>query len=170
MRRLYEVGVEPLRALLAPYGLAVVLRSPGASLPGSYWGEPEAGLVGNTLTVRDDTPLHSVLHEAAHFVCMDDARRARLERDAGGDFAEEDAVCYLQIVWGGLIPGVDAAAVMADMDAWGYTFRLGSAARWFAEDAEDARRWLVDRGVLDATGRPTGRRVDGSRSSLYPDA
>ncbi len=26
-----------------------------------------------------------------------------------------------------------------DMDEWGYSFRLGSAANWFAEDAEDAR-------------------------------
>lgn len=170
MRRLDEVGVEPLRALLAPYGLTVQLRPPGSLLSGSYWGEPEAGLIGSTLMVRDDTPLHSALHEAAHFVCMDPARRDALERDAGGDFAEEDAVCYLQIVWGGSIPGVDAASVMADMDAWGYTFRLGSAARWFAEDAEDARRWLVERHVLDATGRPTGRRVDGSHDLRDQDA
>jgi hypothetical protein len=34
------------------------------------------------------------------------------------------------------------------MDAWGYTFRLGSAARWYAEDADDARQWLLERGLL----------------------
>lgn len=170
MRRLDEVGVESLRALLAPYGLRVELRPSGAPLRGSYWGEPEAGLLGDTLTVREDTPLHSALHEAAHFVCMDAERREALERDAGGDYAEEDAVCYLQIVWSGSIPGVDAASLMADMDAWGYTFRLGSAARWFAEDAEDARRWLMTRGVLDAAGRPTGRRVDATRQLRDQDA
>ena len=31
---------------------------------------------------------------------------------------------------------------MADMDAWGYTFRLGSAHAWFEHDAEDAREFL----------------------------
>jgi hypothetical protein len=41
---------------------------------------------------------------------------------------------------------------MADMDEWGYTFRLGSSARWFREDAEDARRWLQSRGLLDERG------------------
>jgi len=42
-----------------------------------------------------------------------------------------------------------------DMDDWGYSFRLGSAAAWFQSDADDARRWLLDRGILDADGRPT---------------
>ena len=48
------------------------------------------------------------------------------------------------------MPGVGARAVMADMDEWGYTFRLGSAARWFSEDADDALRWLQERGLVDA--------------------
>jgi hypothetical protein len=39
---------------------------------------------------------------------------------------------------------------MQDMDAWGYTFRLGSARAWFEEDAEDARTWLQQRGLLPA--------------------
>ena len=34
------------------------------------------------------------------------------------------------------------------MDAWGYTFRLGSAQRWFAADAEEARLWLERYGML----------------------
>jgi len=42
------------------------------------------------------------------------------------------------------------------MDAWGYSFRLGSAGAWFARDAEDARAWLVDQGILDDAGRLTG--------------
>jgi len=42
---------------------------------------------------------------------------------------------------------------MADMDAWGYSFRLGSAARWFAEDAADALEWLQRRQLIDVAGR-----------------
>lgn len=144
---------EPLRialsALLESYGLAVRYVTAGEQIPGSYWGDSEAGLVNSTLFLRPDTPLHSALHEAAHFVCMDEARRRSLDRDAGGDVLEENAVCYLQILWGDVLPEVGAESVMADMDEWGYTFRLGSAARWFREDAEDARGWLQSRGLLD---------------------
>jgi hypothetical protein len=147
---------EPLRialsALLESYGLAVRYVTEGEQIPGSYWGDSEAGLVNSTLFLRPDTPLHSALHEAAHFVCMDEARRRSLDRDAGGDVLEENAVCYLQILWGDVLPEVGAESVMADMDEWGYTFRLGSAARWFREDAEDARGWLQSRGLLDQNG------------------
>jgi hypothetical protein len=34
------------------------------------------------------------------------------------------------------------------MDAWGYSFRLGSARAWFEQDAEDARAFLEARGLL----------------------
>jgi hypothetical protein len=37
---------------------------------------------------------------------------------------------------------------MADMDTWGYTFRLGSASAWFEHDADDARAWLQTRNLL----------------------
>jgi hypothetical protein len=37
---------------------------------------------------------------------------------------------------------------MADMDAWGYSFRLGSTHAWFEHDAADARAWLVARALL----------------------
>ena len=37
----------------------------------------------------------------------------------------------------------------SDMDAWGYTFRLGSASAWFEHDADDARRWLVAHRIID---------------------
>lgn len=143
---------QELEALLGAYGLALCDVATETDIPGSYWGEGEAGLIGATLYLRTDTPLHSALHEAAHFACMDDARRAQLERDAGGDVFEENAVCYLQILWGDRLSGVGASSVMTDMDAWGYTFRLGSAARWFAEDADDARAWLQARGLLDDRG------------------
>lgn len=128
----------------------------GATLPGSYWGEPEAGIIGAVVYARPDTPVHSALHEAAHVICMDAERRARLHSDAGGDYAEEDAVCYLQIVLARHL-GLTARAPCADMDAWGYTFRLGSAYAWFVDDADDARAWLVRQGLLTADGAPTWR-------------
>ncbi len=150
-----EQHLDAVTQLLARYSLEPVAVEPGAAIPGSYWGESEAGLIGNRIYFRADTPLHSVLHEACHFICMDAARRSRLERDAGGDYDEENAVCYLQIVLAELA-GTDSLQMCRDMDAWGYTFRLGSARAWFEGDAEDARRWLVAHRILDEGGRPTG--------------
>ncbi|KAA6184685.1 hypothetical protein F2Q65_11305 [Thiohalocapsa marina] len=147
--------VPPLQALLRRYGLTTHWVPDGAPIPGSFWGAPEAGVIGTELHLRQDTPLHSALHEACHVICMDPQRRAGLHTDAGGDYAEEDAVCYLQIVLADHLPGVGGARLCADMDAWGYTFRLGSAAVWFAQDAEDARAWLLRHGLLQADGAPT---------------
>ncbi|MEQ8663289.1 MAG: hypothetical protein RLW62_20940 [Gammaproteobacteria bacterium] len=132
-----------LVALFARWGLTPRWVAAAAGIPGSYWGGREAGLVRGTLYVRADTPLHSALHEGCHFVCADDARRATLATDAGGDDLEECAVCYLSIVLADALPGFGRARMLADMDAWGYSFRLGSAARWFSEDAADARAWLA---------------------------
>ncbi|MFL6623090.1 MAG: hypothetical protein ACJ8KA_00260 [Sulfurifustis sp.] len=146
---------EALRALLERYGLELELVAPVTpAIPGSYWGAPEAGLIGAKVYVRSDTPLHSALHETAHAVCMDAARRARLNTDAGGDYGEENAVCYLQIVLAREL-GVSAEEICADMDAWGYTFRLGSAYAWFSRDADDARAWLLERGLMTPDDRPT---------------
>jgi hypothetical protein len=142
-----------LLVMLDRFGLELVLVAPGEVIPGSYWGEREAGLIGGKLYARLDTPVHSVLHESAHFVCMTPERRTGLDTDAGGDDAEESAVCYLQIVMADALPNVGAARMFRDMDDWGYSFRLGSAGRWFAEDAEDARRWLIEHGLIDAAGR-----------------
>ncbi|RZA32723.1 MAG: hypothetical protein EOP92_24595, partial [Lysobacteraceae bacterium] len=58
--------------------------------------------------------------------------------------------CYLQIVLADGLPGVGRDRLMADMDAWGYSFRLGSTQAWFEHDAEDARAWLATRGLLPA--------------------
>ena len=117
--------------LLDRYGLAADLVAPEEVIPGSYWGEREAGLIGSKIYARLDTPVHSVLHESAHFICMTPERRAGLDTDAGGDDAEENAVCYLQIMLAGSLPNVGAERMCRDMDEWGYSFRLGSAARWF---------------------------------------
>ncbi len=83
------------------------------------------------------------------------ARRAGLNRDAGGDDAEENAVCYLQILMAAALPNVGSERMCRDMDEWGYSFRLGSAAAWFREDAEDARRWLIQHGLIDGASRLT---------------
>jgi hypothetical protein len=152
---LNAIGRVELALLLERYGLDLVLVAPEQVIPGSYWGEREAGLIGAKIYARLDTPLHSVLHETAHFACMAPERRAGLHTDAGGDDAEESAVCYLQILMAESLPNAGAERMCRDMDEWGYSFRLGSAAQWFAEDAEDARRWLEQRGLIDAAGRVT---------------
>lgn len=146
---LSSVGITALTEVLSAFSLGVVAVSGDQAIPGSFWGDAEAGLRGHELLVRADTPVHSALHEAGHFVCMDPARRAALNTDAGGDYDEENAVCYWQIMCCDRLPGIDRTRMCDDMDAWGYTFRLGSAAAWFADDAEDARAWLIDAGLLD---------------------
>jgi len=137
---------QAIEALLHPYGLAVEWAH--GDIPGSYWGESEAGLIGNRLVLRADTPVHSALHEACHFICADPPRRAALHTDAGGDDLEECAVCYLQIVLADRLPGYSRERMLADMDAWGYSFRLGAARAWFERDADDARGWLEERNLL----------------------
>jgi hypothetical protein len=139
-----------LAALLRPYGVAVQCLGPGESIEGSYWGESEAGIVGNRLVLRPDTPVHSALHEACHWICADSGRRAAMHTDAGGDDLEECAVCYLQIELAARLPGYSRERMLADMDAWGYSFRLGSARGWFERDADDARAWLIQRGLPPA--------------------
>jgi hypothetical protein len=144
-----------LQVLLDRFGLSMQLVAVGEVIPGSYWGEREAGLMGSKIFARLDTPVHSVLHEGAHFICMTPERRAGLDTNAGGDHAEENAVCYLQIILAQYLPNVGRERMCRDMDEWGYTFRLGSAALWFDQDAEDARAWLIRHGVLDSQGCPT---------------
>ena len=144
-----------LLLLLDRFGLELKLVAVGETIPGSYWGESEAGLVGSNLHARLDTPLHSVLHESAHYICMTPERRVGLHTDAGGDDAEESAVCFLQILMARELKKVGEARIFADMDEWGYSFRLGSTKRWFDEDAEDARLWLIRQGLVDEQGRLT---------------
>jgi hypothetical protein len=143
-------------ALLDRYGLGLALVAPDEVITGSYWGESEAGLKGDRLYARLDTPVHSVLHEASHYICMTPERRAGLDRDAGGDDPEEAAVCYLEVLLAGELREMGRERAFADMDAWGYSFRLGSARAWFEGDAADARAWLRQQGVTDEHDRPTG--------------
>ena len=142
--------------LLNRYGMELILVAPQEVIPGSYWGDTEAGLQGDRLYARLDTPVHSILHEACHYICMTPERRTGLDRDAGGDDLEESAVCYLQVLLGDGLSRVGRERMYSDMDAWGYSFRLGSTRAWFERDAEDARRWLRAHGVIGADDRPTG--------------
>jgi hypothetical protein len=135
-------------ALLDRHGLKLCRVADGATIPGSYWGEPEAGIIGSTVYARADTPVHSLLHEACHLIVVPAGKRASIHTDASESQAEEDAACYLQILLADELPGVGSTRLMADMDAWGYTFRLGSTRAWFERDAEDARAWLVVRGLV----------------------
>ena len=148
MLLLSDIRIDDARALLERHGLALECVSDGTDIPGSYWGEPEAGVIGRCVYARNDTPVHSLLHEACHLIVAEPARIASIHTDASDSTREEDATCYLQIVISDALPGAGRDRVMSDMDAWGYSFRLGSARAWFERDAEDARALLVARGLL----------------------
>jgi hypothetical protein len=145
-----EIIIEQMQELLCQFNLQLELVAENHVIPGSYWGESEAGLIGNSLFARIDTPVHSILHEASHYICMDDHRRAALHRDAGGDYEEENAVCYLQILLADELIGFDRFRMQHDMDKWGYTFRLGSTRAWFDNEAHGARQWLIGAGLIAA--------------------
>jgi hypothetical protein len=139
--RLEDTNSADITALLLRYGLRLETVDEG-DIPGSFWGDEEAGLIGDRLYARGDTPIHSILHEACHYICMDQARRAQLDTDAEGDYDEENGVCYLQILLADHVPKMGRERMLNEMDAWGYTFRLGSARDWFERDASDALEWL----------------------------
>lgn len=151
------IGFQALQDLLGKYGLQICWVDENTPIPGSHWGDSEAGLIANELYVRNDTPLHSALHEACHYICMDEERRSHLHTDAGGDYDEENAVCYLQVLLSDYFSGVDRERAFSDMDGWGYSFRLGSAKNWFYEDAAEAQQWLLDKNIIDGDGAPTWR-------------
>ncbi|MEP6632646.1 MAG: hypothetical protein ABJA62_00395 [Luteimonas sp.] len=150
---LRDIVFADAHALLARYGIALERVDAGAPIPGSYWGAPEAGVIGAVVYARDDTPVHSLLHEAAHLIVLPSERRAAVHTDATDSIEEEDAVCILQALLGDAVAGVGRARVLADMDGWGYTFRLGSAAAYFEHDADGAWDWLALRKLADARSR-----------------
>jgi len=145
---LADIDFDAARRLLAQHALELVRVDDGDAIPGSYWGECEAGVIAGTVYARVDTPVHSLLHEACHLIVAGPARRSSIHTDASDSQMEEDATCYLQIVLADALAGVGRDRLMADMDAWGYSFRLGSARAWFEHDAEDARAWLAQRQLV----------------------
>lgn len=150
--RVSDTGIECLQQLFAPHGLSIEAVDNGVTIPGSHWGDEEAGLITNTLYARQDTPIHSVLHEGCHWLLMDNDRRAVLHTNAGGTMMEENAVCYLQILLADKLDKVGQMRMMQDMDAWGYSFRLGSTKAWFFDDAEDALAFLQTHPVAHSLG------------------
>lgn len=141
---------DSVTRLMADYGLSIHTVKSDETIPGSYWGENEAGLIEDKLYLRSDTPLHSALHEACHYICMDESRRKQLNTDAGGCYQEENAVCYLQILLADLVTGCSQSLMQNDMDSWGYSFRLGSARAWFENDADDAKDFLHKHHLVSA--------------------
>ncbi len=153
MLTLADIDFDDAAALLHRYGLTLTRIADFDPIPGSYWGECEAGIVGTTVYARGDTPVHSLLHEAGHLIVLPPERRDAVHTDATDSIEEEDAVCVLQALLGDALPGVGRERVFADMDAWGYTFRLGSARAYFEHDAETAWQWLAARGLIDQETR-----------------
>lgn len=152
-----DLPAQALQNLLSTYSIIVESVPNNGPIPGSFWGDSEAGLIKNILYVRPETPVHSALHEACHYICLDSARREALDTDAGGDYDEENAVCYLQILLAAKLPECSADTLMKNMDSWGYSFRLGSALAWFKSDAEDARQWLLNEHLINQDNIPTGQ-------------
>jgi hypothetical protein len=144
-----ELTSKELADLLARFDLQLMRCADTAPIPGSYWGDDEAGLKANKLYARADTPLHSILHEACHYICVSPERRHSLDTNAGSDDAEENAVCYLQVLLAGQLSRMGRARMFTDMDAWGYSFRLGSSEAWFEADADDALQWLQMHAIVD---------------------
>jgi len=144
-----ELPTLALEKLLHPYQLKVIIVDSDKDIPGSFWGETEAGLIDNKLYIQTNTPVHSALHEACHYICMDNSRRQQLDTNAGGDYDEENAVCYLQLLLSDYLQGYNRQQQFTDMDNWGYTFRLGNAKRWFTADAEDIKQWLMDQRLIN---------------------
>lgn len=147
--RVRQIDFAALSALLLRYDLQLRLIADGDPIPGSYWGDDEAGIIGHDVYVRADTPVHSVLHEAGHLIVLPPEKRAGVHTDATDSIDEENAVCVLQALLADALPGVGRNRILADMDAWGYTFRLGSAQAYVEQDAADAWTWLASRGLID---------------------
>ncbi|SDW50910.1 hypothetical protein [Lysobacter enzymogenes] len=148
MLLLADIAFDAAAALLARYGLTLERVPAGAAIPGSYWGDSEAGIIASRVYVRDDTPVHSMLHEACHLIVLPPQRRAAVHTDATDSIEEEDAVLVLQTVLADALPGVGRERMYADMDAWGYSFRLGSAKAYVEQDADTSWRWLAERGLV----------------------
>lgn len=145
--RVGEIGFDEPRTLLARFGLDLVAVADGEAIPGSFWGDTEAGIIGTTVYARSDTPVHSLLHEACHLIVLPEEKRALVHTDATDSIEEEDATCYLQIVLAGHLPSVGSARLMEDMDRWGYTYRLGSTRAWFEQDAGEVQAFLRERAL-----------------------
>lgn len=144
-----------VKDLLNHYGIKVNRFDNDTDIPHSFWGNPEAGRLHEQLYIRGDTPIHSVLHEACHYICMPSAQRSVELVDAKGSAVEENATCYLQIILAAHIDGYSRSQILQDMDDWGYSFRLGSAYAWFTQDAYETKEWLIHKQIISPQEDPT---------------
>ena len=151
MLTIADIGFETPRALLARFGLVLIQVEDSLAIPGSFWGECEAGVIGHCVYARFDTPVHSLLHEASHLMVIPEEKRSNIHTDASDSVAEEDAVCILQALLGDELTGVGRERVWTDMDTWGYTFRLGSAKAYFENDANEAFAFLLARRLINTS-------------------
>ena len=149
MERYKNLDADIIHNLLSRYGLTINCVEVDREIPYSFWGSPEAGRLTDQLFVREDTPIHSVLHESCHYVCMPASQRSMLSHDAKGTVMEENATCYLQILLADHIFNYSQNRLLQDMDDWGYSFRLGSARAWFTQDAKDVEEWLISHEILN---------------------
>lgn len=152
---LKNIQTDSIRSLFVRYSLNLQHVPVNQDIPYTFWGSPEAGRYKATLFARDDTPIHSLLHEACHYICMPPEQRQSHNIDAGGSVLEENASCFLQILLSDYIDGYDKHIHLHDMNTWGYSFRLGSSARWFYADSDEARKWLIQYGLIDSYNQPT---------------
>ena len=149
-----EIKIAELKLLLGRFSIQLHLVNDSEPIPGSWFGDPEAGIINNNLYIRNDTPVHSALHESCHYICMSPDRRKNLHTNAGGDYDEENGVCYLSILLSEQIDSFGRERMFKDMDEWGYTFRLGSSQLWFEEDAEEAKHWLINHNIINSASQP----------------
>ncbi len=153
MHTLADFDLKDIAQFLNRFQLDMKLIPNDAKITGSFWGDSEAGLIENTLYARCDTPIHSILHEAGHYICMTQERRENLHTNAigntKGEFVEENATCYLQILLADELDDYGRENVFKDMDAWGYSFRLGSVQAWFEKDSKDAQEFLLKHQLID---------------------
>lgn len=146
--RLQQVNISCISDLLSRYNLQLRIIAPDLPIPGSFWGDEEAGLIKNQVFARLDTPIHSLLHESCHYICMDSRRRNNLHTNAGGTSDEENAVCYLQVLLADELPFMGKKRMMSDMNRWGYNFRLGTCEAWFEHDTTDEKHWLLSNNLI----------------------
>ena len=155
MIRYQDLSPDAIQALFVRYGIVIQCVQQDQDIPHSFWGSPEAGRLVETLYIRADTPIHSLLHESGHYICMPGAQRKQRVVDAKGSAMEENACCYLQVLLADRLEGYDREQLMKDMDDWGYSFRLGSAKSWFTEDAEEVKKWLIEHKIINPDGEIT---------------
>ncbi len=115
--KVIDCSINDMEHLLKIYQLKFHLIDNNKPISGSFWGDSEAGLIDNKIYVREDTPIHSLLHETCHYICMDDTRRKNLDTNAEGNYDEENAVCYLQILLANDLTEMTSNRMMQDMDS-----------------------------------------------------